>query len=40
MDTEVNANQIKLNTSNLSSGVYIIDIKSKDISIKRKLIIE
>ncbi|HIK63208.1 MAG TPA: T9SS type A sorting domain-containing protein [Flavobacteriales bacterium] len=37
---EVNANQIRLNTSTLSKGVYIVDIKSKDTSIKRKLIIE
>ena len=37
---EVNANQIRLNTSTLSKGVYILDIKSKDTSIKRKLIIE
>ena len=37
---EVNANQIRLNTSTLSKGVYIIDIKSKDTSKKRKLIIE
>jgi hypothetical protein len=37
---EVNANQIRLNTSTLSKGVYIVDIKSKNTSIKRKLIIE
>ena len=37
---EVNANQIRLNTSTLSKGMYIVDIKSKDTSIKRKLIIE
>jgi len=37
---EVNANQIRLNASTLSKGVYIVDIKSKDTSIKRKLIIE
>ena len=37
---EVNANQIRLNTTTLSKGVYIVDIKSKDTSIKRKLIIE
>lgn len=40
LDNEVNANQIILNTSTLSKGVYIIDIKSKETSIKRKLIIE
>jgi len=37
---EVHANQIRLNTSTLSEGVYIVDIKSKNTSIKRKLIIE
>ena len=37
---KVNANQIRLNTSTLSKGMYIVDVKSKDISIKRKLIIE
>ena len=40
LNTEVNANQIRLNTSNLAKGVYIIDIKSNDASVKRKLIIE
>jgi len=40
LTNEVNANQIRLNTSTLSKGVYIVDIKSKDTSIKRKLIIE
>ena len=40
LNTEVNANQIRLNVSTLAKGVYIIDIKSKDTSIKRKLIIE
>ena len=40
MSNEVNGNQIKLNTSELASGVYIIDIKSNKSSIKRKLIIE
>ena len=40
LNTKVNANQIKLNTSNLANGVYIIDIKSNNTSIKRKLIIE
>ena len=37
---EVSANQSRINTSTLSKGVYVIDIKSKDTSIKRKLIIE
>ena len=40
LNTEVNANQIRLNTSNLSNGAYIIDIKSNNTSVKRKLIIE
>ena len=40
LSNEVNANQIRLNTSTLTKGVYIVDIKSKDTSIKRKLIIE
>jgi hypothetical protein len=40
LNTKVNANQIRLNTSNLANGVYIIDIKSNDTSVKRKLIIE
>ena len=37
---EVNANQVRLNTSTLSKGVYIVDIKSENTSIKRKLIIK
>jgi hypothetical protein len=40
LDTEVNANQIRLNISTLANGVYVIDIKSNDASVKRKLIIE
>ena len=40
LNTEVNSNQIRLNTSNLAKGVYIIDIRSNDASVKRKLIIE
>jgi hypothetical protein len=40
LNTTVNANQIKLNTSNIANGVYIIDVKSNNSSIKRKLIIE
>ena len=40
LNTEVNTNQIKINTSSLATGLYIVDINSKDISIKRKLIIE
>ena len=38
--TAVNANQIRLNTSGLSSGIYIVDVKSNNSSIKRKLIIK
>ena len=40
INTDVNSNQIRLNTSSLSSGVYIIDIKSNKTTIKRKLVIE
>ena len=39
-NTIVNANQIRINTSNLSNGIYIVDIKSNNTSVKRKLIIE
>ena len=37
---KVNANQIRLNTTTLSTGIYIVDIKSEKTSIKRKLIIK
>ena len=40
LNTQVNANQIRLNTSDLANGVYIVDIKSNNTSVKRKLIIE
>ena len=40
LNTKVNANQIKLNTSLLSKGVYIINIQSNNSSVKRKLIIK
>ena len=40
LTNEVHANQIRLNVSILSKGIYIVDIRSKDTSIKRKLIIE
>jgi len=40
LNTIVNANQIKINTSSLANGIYIIDIKSNNTSVKRKLIIE
>ena len=40
MNTNVDANQIKINTSSLSNGLYIVDIKSNNTSVKRKLIIE
>ena len=36
----VKANQIKLNTSNIPSGIYILDIKSNNSSTKRKLVIK
>ena len=39
-NTIVNKNQVKLSTSDFANGVYIIDIKSDNTSIKRKLIIE
>ena len=40
LNTIVNANQIKINTSNLAIGLYIVDVKSNNSSVKRKLIIE
>ena len=40
INTSVNANQIKINTSSLANGLYIVDIKSNNTSVKRKLIIE
>lgn len=40
LNTNVNANQIRLNTSQLAKGTYIIDIKSNNTSIKRKLMIQ
>ena len=40
LNTKANANQIRLNTSKLVNGTYIIDIKSNDTSVKRKLIIQ
>ena len=40
LNTSVNANQIKINTSSLTNGLYIVDIKSNNTSVKRKLIIE
>lgn len=40
LNTNVNANQIRLNTSQLDKGTYIIDIKSNNTSIKRKLMIQ
>ena len=40
LNTEVNANQIRLNTSGLPTGLYIINIKSNNTSVKRKLLIE
>jgi hypothetical protein len=40
LNTNVNANQIRLNTSSLANGVYIVDIKSNNNSVKGKLVIE
>jgi len=40
LSNKINANQIRLNTSALSTGIYIVDIKSEKTSIRRKLIIE
>ena len=37
---EVNANAIKLNTTTLSNGIYIMNIKSDKTTITRKLIVE
>ena len=37
---EVNANAIKINTTTLSNGVYIMNIKSDKATITRKLIVE
>ena len=40
LNTQVNAKEIRLNISNLAKGIYIIDIKSDDATVKRELIIE
>ena len=40
LNTTVNANQIRINTSSLANGVYIVDIKSNNNSVKRKLVVE
>lgn len=37
---EVNANAIKINTDNLSSGTYFMNIKSNNTTVSRKLIVE
>jgi hypothetical protein len=37
---EVNANAIKINTTTLSNGIYIMNIRSDKATITRKLIIE
>ena len=39
-NTTVNASQARVNTSDLATGLYIIEIKSENNTIKRKLIIE
>jgi hypothetical protein len=38
--SDVNANEIRLNTSSISKGLYIVEIRSNDISTKRKLSIQ
>ncbi len=40
LNKEVNNNQKTINISSLESGIYIVDILSKNTSVKRKLIIE
>ncbi len=40
LNSTVNANKIRINTSQLAKGTYIIDIKSNNTSIKRKLMIQ
>jgi hypothetical protein len=37
---QVRATTTKLNTNNLAKGVYIVDIKTKVSSVKKKIIIE
>ena len=36
----VNSMKTNLNVSNLNKGIYILEIKSKETSIRRKLIVE
>lgn len=38
--SEANANQIRINTSSLANGIYMIDIKTNDTSFRKKIIIE
>ena len=40
LNKDFNTNLIKINTSKLEKGLYIVDVKSNNISIKRKLVIE
>ncbi len=40
LNLNVNANKFRINTSQLAKGTYIIDIKSNNTSIKRKLMIQ
>jgi len=40
LNKTVNANQVRINTSSLINGVYIVDIKSNNNRVKRKLVIK
>ena len=40
LNKDFSTNLIKINTSKLEKGLYIVDVKSNNISIKRKLVIE
>ena len=40
LSKKVNATTTRINTNSLSKGVYIVDIKSKVSSVKKKVIIE
>ena len=40
LSVNANSNQININTSNLREGVYIVNINSKNSSVKRKLVVK
>jgi len=40
LNTAVNANKIKLNLTKLEAGIYIVNIKSNDTTVKRKVTIQ